>query len=134
MPKDYKSWGILGVSHRTDKNSLRIILANPIAAKAAAEGKTNPWPDGSMLAKLAWKDSVHPQFPAATVPGELSHVEFMVRDSNKFAATQGWGYARWLGMEQKTYGNDAGFAQECSTCHLQAKENGYVFTRKAPLP
>jgi hypothetical protein len=134
LPKDYKNWQIFGVSHRTDKNSLRIILANPVAMKAAADGNTNPWPDGSMFAKLAWKDSIHPKFAAATVPGELSHVEIMTRDSKKFADTNGWGYARWLGMEQKPYGNDANFAQECSTCHLQAKETGYVFTRKAPLP
>ena len=134
IPKDYKTWQPLSVSHRTDKDSLRIILANPIAYKAATEGLTNPWPDGSMLAKLAWKDSTHPHFAAATVPGELTHVEFMIRDSKKFADTNGWGYARWLGMEQKPYGNDANFAQECSTCHLQAKDTGYVFTRKVPLP
>lgn len=132
--QDYKSWQILGVSHRTDKNSLRIILANPTAYQAATEGKTNPWPDGSMIAKLAWKDGDHPNFAAATVPDGLNHVEFMIRDSKKFADTNGWGYARWLGMEQKPYGNDASFAQECSTCHLQAKDTGYVFTRKAPLP
>jgi Cytochrome P460 len=58
----------------------------------------------------------------------------MIRDSKKFADTNGWGYARWLGMEQKSYGKDVDFAQECSTCHLQAKETGYVFTRKVPLP
>jgi hypothetical protein len=134
MPKDYLSWQILGVSHRTDKESLRIILANPIAYKAATEGQTKPWPDGSMIAKLAWKDSIHPQFAAATVPEELNHVEFMIRDSKKYPETNGWGYARWLGMEQKPYGKDANFAQECSSCHLQAKDTGYVFTRKAPLP
>lgn len=134
LPKDYKSWQILGVSHRTDKASLRIILANPIAYKASTEGFTNPWPDGSMITKLAWKDSSHPNFAAATVPGGLTHIEIMIRDSKKFSDTNGWGYARWLGMEQTPYGNDASFAKECSTCHLQAKGTGYVFTKKAPLP
>jgi hypothetical protein len=134
LPSDYQNWQILGVSHRSDKNSLRIILANPVAAKAAAEGRNNPWPDGSMIAKLAWKDSVHPQFAAATVPGDLSHVEIMTRDSKKYANTNGWGYARWLGMAQKPYGENADFAKECAACHLQAKDTGHVFTRKAPLP
>jgi Cytochrome P460 len=133
MPKYYKNWQLIGVSHRTDKNSLRAILGNAIAVKAAQEGQTKPWPEGAILAKLAWKDSSHPLFPAATVPSELQHVEFMIKDSKKYASTQGWGFARWLGMEQKPYGNNADFAQECSTCHLQAKENGYVFTRIAPL-
>lgn len=134
IPKGYQYWQLIGVSHRTDKDSLRAILGNPIAVKAAKEGKTNPWPEGAIFAKLAWKDSIHPNFAAATVPGELSHVEFMIRDSKKFTDTNGWGYARWLGMEHKPYGNDANFAQECSNCHLQAQDNGYVFTRKAPLP
>ncbi len=134
IPKGYKYWQLIGVSHRTDKDSLRAILGNSIAVKAAAEGKTNPWPEGSILAKLAWKDSIHPEFTAATVPGELAHVEFMIKNTEKFPDTQGWGFARWLGMEQKPYGKDADFAQECYTCHLQAKDNGYVFTRKAPLP
>jgi hypothetical protein len=134
IPKGYQYWQLIGVSHRTDKDSLRAILGNSIAAKASAEGKTNPWPEGAILAKLAWKDSIHPEFPAATVPGELAHVEFMIKDTSKFPDTNGWGFARWLGMEKKPYGKDAGFEQECSTCHLQAKNNGYVFTRRAPLP
>jgi len=134
MPKHYRNWQTIGVSHRSDKNSLRLILGNAIAVDAAKNGKTNPWPEGAMLAKLAWADTSHPQFPAATVPGELQHVEFMIKDSKQFSATQGWGFARWLGMSQKPYGNDAGFALECSACHLQAKDNGYVFTRVAPLP
>jgi hypothetical protein len=133
-PKFYKNWQVLGVSHRTDKESLRLILANPIAYQAAAEGKNNPWPDGSMISKIGWKDSTHPNFAAATVPGELTHVEFMIRDSKKYAATNGWGYARWLGLEQKPYGDNPEFAHECATCHLQAKDSGYVFTRKITLP
>jgi hypothetical protein len=134
IPKYYKNWQLIGSSHRIDKNSLRVILGNSIAVKAANEGKTNPWPEGTILAKLAWKDSIHPQFPAATVPGELQHVEFMIKDSKKFPSTQGWGFARWLGMEQKPFGESADFAQECFACHTLAKDSGYVFTRVAPLP
>jgi len=134
IPKYYKNWQLIGSSHRTDKNSLRVILGNPIAVKAAHEGKTNPWPEGTILAKLAWKDSVHPQFPAATVPGELQHVEFMIKNSEKYPDTQGWGFARWLGMEQKPFGENADFAKECFACHTLVKDSGYVFTRIAPLP
>jgi Cytochrome P460 len=134
FPKDYKNWQLIGSSHRTDKNSLRVILGNPIAVQAAREGKTNPWPEGAILAKLAWKDSIHPQFTAATVPGELTHVEFMIKNSTKYATTNGWGFARWLGMAQLPYGKDANFSEECAACHLQAKDTDYVFTQPAQLP
>ncbi|MGR9114628.1 MAG: cytochrome P460 family protein [Gammaproteobacteria bacterium] len=134
IPQYYKNWRVIGVSHRTDKNSLRVILGNTVAVEAARSGKTNPWPNGTILAKLVWKDREHPQFPAATVPGELVHTEFMVKDSGKYKATQGWGFARWVGMEQKPFGESAEFGKDCLACHAPAKDTDYVFTRPIQLP
>ena len=131
IPKGYKNWKLIGVSHRTDKNSLRAILGNRKAHQAtASKGKWN-WPEGTILAKLVWNDSQHPAWKDATVPGSLSHIEFMFKDSKKFAATGGWGYARWLGMGLEPYPNDG---SECFGCHTKVKNDGYVFTRPAPLP
>ncbi len=134
IPKDYKNWQMIAVSHRTDNQTLRVILGNPIAVKAAKNGNTKPWPDGAILAKIVWKDTDHPLWQAATVPGALIHAEFMMKDSKKFATTEGWGFSRWSGMEQKPYGKDAAFAFECLNCHQPAKANDYVFTRSAQLP
>lgn len=134
IPKGYKDWRLIGVSHREDNNSLRAILGNYTAIKAARAGNTNPWPDGTILAKLVWKDSQHPLWEKATVPGELVHSEFMIKDAKKYSATGGWGFARWKGMEQEPYGTDASFEQECFGCHTPAKNTDYVFTMPAPLP
>lgn len=134
IPKSYKDWRLISVSHREDNNSLRAILGNFIAIKAARSGNTNPWPDGAILAKLVWKDSKHPKWDKATVPGELIHSEFMIKDSEKYSATGGWGFARWKGMKQEPYGKDASFVQECFGCHTPAKDTDYVFTIPAPLP
>ncbi len=134
IPDGYKNWQMISSSHRTDNQTLRIILGNEIAVKAAREGKTKPWPDGAILAKIVWKDSQHPLWKAATVPGALLHAEFMFKDSKKYASTEGWGFARWKGLKQQPYGDDASFAHECLTCHLPAKENDYVFTKPASLP
>lgn len=134
LPADYKNWRLISVAHRTDKPTLRAVLGNDIAIAAARSGKTNPWPDGAILAKLVWKDRQHPQWAAATVPGEFVHAEFMLKDSKKYAATGGWGWARWVGMEQKPYGADANVAQECIACHQPVKGNDLVFTKPAPLP
>jgi len=134
MPANYKDWQLIGISHREDNQSLRAILGNPIAIAAARQGKTNPWPDGAVLAKLVWKDAVHPNWEKATVPGEFLHAEFMVKNANKYQATGGWGFARWLGTEQKPYGKDDSFVQECHACHLPMKNNDYVFTQPLKLP
>jgi Cytochrome P460 len=135
LPQGYQDWRIIAVSHRTDNESLRAILGNDIAIKAARAGQTKPWPDGSILAKLVWKDAVHEgDWPDATVPGKFIHAEFMLKDEQKYAQTGGWGFARWLGEDQKPYGEDASFVQECFACHTPMKTRDYVFTRPAPLP
>ncbi|HLC14851.1 MAG TPA: cytochrome P460 family protein [Thermodesulfovibrionia bacterium] len=134
LPQGYKDWRLISSSHREDNNTLRVILGNDAAIDAARQGKTNPWPDGVTFAKLVWKDSKHPKWATATVPGDFVHAEFMVKDAKKYAATGGWGFARWLGSEQKPYGNDASFVQECFNCHTPVKDNDYVFTKPSSLP
>ena len=134
LPANYKKWQMIGVSHREDNQSLRAILGNYIAIKAARAGKTNPWPEGSILVKLVWKDTKHPKWETAIVPGEFAHSEIMVKNSKKYASTGGWGFARWLGMQEKPYGKDASFAQECFNCHGAAKDEDHVFTVPAKLP
>lgn len=110
---------MIASSHRTDKNSLRVILGNDIAIQAARAKHTNPWPEGSILAKLVWEDKTHDAWSTATVPGSFVHAEFMVKDSQKYFSTGGWGFARWLGLEQRPYGSDASFVTECMGCHTQ---------------
>ena len=58
----------------------------------------------------------------------------MMKDSKPFKDTGGWGYARWLGMEQKPYGKDANFVQECVGCHTPVKDRDWVFTHPIKLP
>ena len=133
-PQGFKDWRIIAPSYRIDKKHLRIIVGNDVAVNAAREGHTNPWPDGAILGKLVWKEKVDANWPTALVPGEFVHAEFMHKDANKYTATGGWGYARWLGMEQRPYGKDANFAQECVACHTPVKGNDWVFTHPAVLP
>ncbi len=134
LPDGYKDWPVISVSHRDDNNTLRTILGNDIAIKAARTGKTNPWPDGSIIGKLVWKDTNHEQWQKAIVPGDFVHAEFMVKDAKKYASTGGWGFARWKGMDQKPYGDDASFVRECFGCHTPVKDNDYVFTRPSLMP
>lgn len=134
LPEGYKDWRLIAPSYRKDHESVRAILGNDKAIEAARSGKTKPWPDGAILAKLVWKQRNDENWEDALVPGQFVHAEFMIKDAKKYAETGGWGYARWLGKDQKPYGEDASFAEECVACHTPVKDNDYVFTHPAPLP
>ncbi len=134
FPVGYQDWSVIAVSHREDNKTLRVILGNDIAIEAARKGKTRPWPDGAILGKIVWKDSSLPEWKKATAPGAFVHAEFMVKDAAKYKDAGGWGFARWKGLDEKPYGKDASFVQECFGCHQPARDNDYVFTRPAPMP
>jgi hypothetical protein len=134
LPEGYKNWRVIASSQRTDNNTMRVILGNDKAIEAARAGRTNPWPDGAILAKLVWKNKTLDKWAQAIVPGDFVHAEFMVKDAKKYEATGGWGFARWLGKDQKPYGKDANFVQECFGCHQPVKDRDWVFTEPAVLP
>ncbi len=134
IPAHYKDWKLISSSMRNDKHSLRVVLGNPIAIEAVRKHQTNPWPNGAILAKLVWHVSQLSSWPQATVPGEFEQAEFMIKNAQKYSRTGGWGYARWMGMEQKPYGHDKNFSSECLACHAEVSEHDYVFTVPAQLP
>ena len=133
-PMGLKNWRVISTSYRKDNNTQRVILGNSIAIKAAQSKQTNPWPQGTILAKLVWKNDQHPQWEAAIVPGEFVHSEIMIRDSKRFNTTEGWGYARWKGLSLEPYGDDSSFSQECAACHNHASKTNFVFTQPAVIP
>jgi hypothetical protein len=123
---EYKNWEVISTTERWDNGTLRVILGNETAIRAIREHHINPWPNGTQFAKVAWdavKDStgnVH--------TGEFKQVEFMIKDPQKYAATDGWGWARWKGMQLQPYGKTAVFTTECTNCHKPVQHNDFVFT------
>ncbi len=134
LPENYKDWKIISQSHRIDNKTMRIIIGNEKAIEASRNGKTNPWPKGAILGKLVWKQKAEENWPTAIAPDKFVHAEFMFKDSEKYTETGGWGYARWLGMDQKPYGKNKQFSQECFACHTPVKDRDYVFTTPVSLP
>jgi len=130
-PEGWQNWSTIAVSHRTDNKTLRVILGNKIAVEAARSGQTNPWPNGAILGKVVWKDSTLPNWAAATVPKELVHTEFMFKDSEKYTETGGWGWARWLGVNQKPFNQGS---QVCISCHAPVKNRDWVYTEAVEFP
>ncbi|RMG05521.1 MAG: cytochrome P460 [Nitrospirae bacterium] len=130
-PQGWQNWSVIAVSHRTDNNTIRVILGNDLAVKAAREGKTNPWPDGAILGKVVWKDRELKNWPSAQAPGEFVHAEFMFKDSKRFADTYGWGWARWVGMDKVPFNKGMSI---CINCHRPVQKRDWVFTDPAKLP
>jgi len=128
IPKGYRNWQVVAPSQRDDKDEIRVILGNNIAMRAF-RAKRLPFPDGAILAKLAWKRVKSAEFDNTFVPGEPQRIEFMEKNATKYAATGGWGFGRFVN------GKPADEAQHgtCWPCHLaNVKGNDFVFTRYAP--
>jgi len=123
---NFGSWRPLSTTDRGDNNTLRFILGNDIAVKAAREGAISPWPDGARFAKVAWQQEASPD--GLVRPGKFVQVELMVKDARRYKDTEGWGWGRWRGPDLKPYGNDAGFVNECTGCHRPMRGEDYVFT------
>lgn len=125
----YRDWQIVNISDRFDNGTMRVILGNDVAMAAIDKHQTNPWPNGTIFAKVAWEQLTDSNTIANT--GELKQVEFMIKDDKKFASSAGWGWARWKGNDLKPYGKTLTFSQECVNCHRPLKDNDFVFT--APM-
>jgi hypothetical protein len=129
--KGYGKWKALNTTDRFDNNTLRVIFGNEVAVKAVEEHHTNPWPTGTIFAKVAWEQLIDAD--GKVHAGEFKQVEFMIKDADKYKETAGWGWARWKGMDLKPYGKTVLFANECVNCHHPLKDNDYVFTHPLPL-
>ncbi len=101
MP-DYVNWQAISTTDRFDNGTLRIIAGNDITVKAIRENNTDPWPDGSAFAKIAWDALADSS--GLIRNGAFKQIEFMIRDHQKYASTLGWGFARFLTPSMVPYG------------------------------
>jgi hypothetical protein len=150
IPPGYRDWGVISVKRLTGKQlagtggelrQLRAELGNDIAIKAYREGKL-PFPDGSIVAALHWNEETSEAdnevlaegFPGlglqASFAGSPVNVQFMVKDSKKYAASGGWGFADFTNGKP----GDSALHEKCWPCHQPGKDRDYVFTRYAPTP
>ena len=128
--RGYEDWQVIAVSQTGDL--LVAILGNPeiIAAyQAGVPGNGKAFPDGSKMAKIHWNQKKSAEAPAPTLVPDKHDIDFMVRDSKRFADSGNWGYAQFnYGAASDTFtplgtGANCGFA-----CHTIVKAKDYVFT------
>ena len=137
--RGYESWQVVAISENGDK--IAAILGNPTIIKAYKEGipeNGKPFPDGSKMAKVHWipkKNEIAPGQP--TVPATQHDVDFMVKDSKRFADSGGWGYGAFeysVASDSFTPATEAdkppqGHDAKCgAACHTIVKSRDFVFT------
>ncbi len=134
IPHGYRDWRWISSAHEAGSlNSLGGVLGNDVAIKAYREAKL-PFPEGTIIAALHYhnvpSDENNKVFGQAQsfVPGSQTNTQFMVKDSKKYAATGGWGFATFVDGKPA----DAASMKSCFPCHEKAKDTDLVFTRYAP--
>jgi hypothetical protein len=134
IPQGYRDWRWISSAHEAGKlNSLGALLGNDVAIKAFREG-TLPFPDGTILAALHYRnvpsDENNKSLARSNLlfPGLPRTFSLWSRDSKKYAATGGWGFGHFADGKH----GDAAFMKSCFPCHEKAKATDLVFTRYAP--
>lgn len=129
LPKDYRAWPVIGAAQEAPPlDELRVVVGNSTAMRAYRAG-TLPFPDGSVLVKLAWKREPSPEFAPATIAGPATTVQVMVKDSRRYAAAGGWGFGRFVAGKPV----DRAQHETCFACHdAGVRGHDRVFTRYAP--
>lgn len=135
IPPGYRDWRLISVAHEAGNlNDIRAILGNDTAIQACREG-TLPFPDGTIIARIAWdylpSDENNQIFgrPQSFVAGDPKNgIQFMVKDSKKYAATGGWGFGQF---DNGKPANPAMLAN-CFPCHEHVKARDDLFTRYSP--
>jgi hypothetical protein len=135
MPAGYRDWRLISVAHEEGNlHSFAAVLGNDVAIKAYREGKL-PFPDGTIIASLHYhhvsSEENNKVFgrDQSFVPGDPSNIQFMIKDSKKYASTGGWGFGHFQDGRPLT---DKAKLKGCFDCHSQIKSRDLVFTRYAP--
>jgi len=146
LPQGYRDWALISIARVGGPvNDMRAKLGNDVAIRAFRDG-TTPFPDGTIIARLAWTavaseennnalrpvlerglgpEGAQKTLAESFVAGPPTNVQFMIKDSKKYASTGGWGFAQFTDGKA-----DSGpVMQTCFACHTPAKAHDYVFTR-----
>jgi hypothetical protein len=137
--RGYESWPVIAVSE--NGGLIAVIMGNSVMIDALKEGVPDngkPFPDGAKMAKVHWTPKKQEAYPGQPmVPGTQHDVDFMVKDSKRFADSGGWGYAVFeydAASDAFRPGNlndmppQANDAKCGYACHTVIKRRDYVFT------
>jgi hypothetical protein len=121
-----ETWPLITSRYRKDTEEIRLVYGNRAAVKALSEGR-HEFPDGTVFVKYGYATADDPLFASSAVPQGVRRMQVMVRDSRKYADTDGWGYALFIGDKVSPEWNEHA-AKACMACHRLAASRGEVFS------
>lgn len=136
LPKGYRGWQLISVAHEAGSlNDIRAIVGNDVAVKAFRNG-VRPFPDGTVIVRLAYEYVVSDRNNAifgqaqSFVAGKPTNVQVSIKNSKKYAASQGWGYGQF---ENGRPNPSVSLMQGCYACHKRLTPgDDLVFTHYSP--
>ena len=128
--REYEDWRVVSVAQTEEV--LKVIVANPTmidAYRAGIPGNGKPFPDGSKIAKIQWKPKKSAEAPfSVSVPDTLKNVFLIEKDSKRFPASSGWGYALFNYDPASDAFAPDGSGTNCGyACHTIVAAKDYIF-------
>lgn len=125
-------WKLVTVRYREDSRELRFTYANSLAFKEL--NSLNPrYPEGAAFGKVSFLLDEDSAFPSSKVPSTSRRYQVMLKNSKKYADSDGWGYALF-DAEGRLFNEDIKVkTMSCVACHRIVPERDYVFSRKLNL-
>src|SRR3954462_13163364 len=136
LPTGYRDWRLISVAREEGMlDDVRAVLGNDIAIKAYRQG-TQPFPEGTIISRIAWEflpsaenNKTFGKAQSFVAGRPKNGVQFMIKDSVKYASTGGWGYSQFDDGKPLT---DKAALGSCFECHQAIKHRDFVFTHYAP--
>jgi hypothetical protein len=136
LPDGYRDWRLISVAREEGSlDDIRAVLGNDVGIKSYRDGQPS-FPDGTIISRLAWSydssaenNKTFGKSQSFVAGHPKNGVQFMVKNSAKYASTGGWQYSQFDDGKPLT---DKAMLQGCYDCHQAIKDRDYVFTRYAP--
>jgi hypothetical protein len=127
-PEGYRNWvhvksGLISPAHKNSATmgGFQHIYANP---EGMTGYRTRKFPEGSVIV-FDWLEMSDSN--GAFAEGPRRQVDVMVKDSQRFAKTGGWGFQRFV-KDSKTELAAAPTPEACFACHENLKKDGLVLS------
>jgi hypothetical protein len=127
-PENFRSWshvksGVIGPQHKNfaSLGGLHHVYANK---EALAGYRTRQFPERSVIVFewLEWAEQ-----DGAILEGPRRQIDVMVKDSQRYVETGGWGFQRFVKDTREPA--SAPTPKNCFACHNQLKEDGLVLSK-----
>jgi hypothetical protein len=135
LPAGYRDWKLISVAREEGEiDDVRAVLGNDVAIDAYRRER-RPFPEGTIISRIAWSyeasevnNKAFGRRQSFVAGHPKNGVQFMIKDSVKYASTGNWGYFQF---DDGKPTKDAKAMQSCFPCHAKLEEHDYVFTNYA---